>query len=507
MRTASLAHLSGTRRHLLAIALCALAAAVVYPVRNLLEPVNTAMLLLLVVAFVAAWLGRAQAIVASFVSVALFDFFFVPPQLSFAVSDVKYLVTFVVMLLVSLLVGQLTNSLQASADEARRRERRTHALYALARGLAGAMTVGQVVEQVTAFLRDEADSEVRFHIPDDDDRLQPVGPAAGAAETLAANGIYLSSGGPAGRCVAVAGVGLLLALDGATRCRGVLAVQPRGGADRLDTLRPMLEAVASLAAIALERLHFVAVAQASQLETEAERLRSSILSSISHDIRTPLTVLFGLADSLTLADGPLSDNEREAAQSIRDQAGRLHEMVDKLLDMARLQAGKVRLRKEWQALDEIIGAAIALLGDALRAHPVTVAQPPGLPLVAVDAVLIERVFCNLFENAAKYATPGTPIAVELACEGPMLVVTVRDRGRGFPPGSAARIFNLFERGQPESAISGVGLGLAICRAIVEAHGGWIAASNPADGGACVRFALPRNDPPAIAPEAAAGAGA
>lgn len=503
MRVARLAELPGALRHLLAATLCVLTAALAYPLREVLEPANTIMLLLLVVACIAAWLGRGPAVLATFVSVGLFDFLFVPPQLSFAVSDVKYLVTFAVMLLVSLLIGQLTISLRASADEAALRERRAHALYALARSLAGAMLPAQVMEQVAAFARAEAGAGLHFHLPDDGGtlRLHPTGgPVPGVAETTAAAGIFFAPPDGVGRCVAVAGVGLMLPLHGATRCRGVMVVRPGADAARLEALQPMLEAVASLAAIALERLHFVAVAHASQLETEAERLRNSILASISHDIRTPLTVLFGLADALALSEGRLGADEREAAHAIRDQAGRLHEMVDKLLDMARLQAGKVRLRKEWQALDEILGAAIALLGDALRRHPVSLVQPAATPLVAVDAVLVERVFCNLLDNAARFSPPDTPITVELAREGAMVVVSVRDHGPGFAAGGE-RAFELFERGARVAPVAGVGLGLAICRAVVEAHGGWIGAGNAADGGACVRFALPCGDAPAIEPEA------
>lgn len=290
MGVGRLAGLSVPVRHLVAATLCALAAAAVYPLRQLLEPANVVMLLLLVVAFNAAWLGRGPAVLGTVVSVALFDFLFVPPQLSFAVSDVKYLITFAVMLLVSLLIGQLTVSLRASADEAALRERRSHALYALARSLAGAMLPAQVMEQVAAFVRTEAGAEVHFHLPDEDDGAlhpQPAGvPAPGVAETTAAAGIFFTPAEGQAGCVAVAGVGLMLPLHGATRCRGVMVVQPGAAAAPLESLRPLLEAVASLAAIALERLHFVAVAQASQFEAEAERLRNSILASISHDIRT-----------------------------------------------------------------------------------------------------------------------------------------------------------------------------------------------------------------------------
>jgi two-component system sensor histidine kinase KdpD len=177
-------------------------------------------------------------------------------------------------------------------------------------------------------------------------------------------------------------------------------------------------------------------------------------------------------------------------------------MVGKLLDMARLQSGRLSLRKEWQAIDEVIGVSIQSLGEALREHPVRVALAPNLPLVAVDAVLMERVFCNLLENAAKYSPAGAPIAVQVDADAGALAVEVRDRGEGFPPSCLTHVFELFQRGNPESAVAGVGLGLAICRAIVDAHGGQIIASNPPGGGGCVHFTIPCGEPPRIEPELA-----
>ena len=509
MRIDNRERIPGIASHVLAVAACALATALGLLLRDVLDVANIVMLLLLTVVVVAAGLGRSPAILASFVSVALFDFFFVPPHLSFAVSDAQYLITFVVMLAVSLFISHLTTSLQASARESREREQRSHALYALARSLAGAMSADQVVERVASFVREQADADARFHLPDAGELLHEFPRDEGGLEVdelLAIDAVFRSEAASSAAGSSYAS-SLLLPLTGSTRCRGVLFVKARGGEVGLDLLRPMLEAVASLAAIALERLHFVEVAQSSRLETEAERLRSSILSSISHDIRTPLTVLFGLADSLTLADGRLGGEERDAARAIRDQAGRLDHMVGKLLDMARLQSGQVRLRKEWQPIDEVIGASIQLLGDALREHPVKVSLASDLPFVAVDAVLMERVFCNLLENAAKYSAPGAPITVQVGGDAAALAVEVRDRGPGFPSRCLTRIFELFERGAQESTVAGVGLGLAICRAIVEAHGGRISASNPAEGGGCVRFTIPCGDPPRIDPEPACPEGA
>ncbi|NMG76452.1 DUF4118 domain-containing protein [Aromatoleum diolicum] len=500
--------------HLLALAACGLAVAICLPLRDVLELTNIAMLLLVTVVFIAAMLGRSQAILASFVSVAAFDFFFVPPHLSFLVSDVQYLVTFAVMLAVSLITSHLTTRLQASVREALARERRSHALYALAKALAGAMSIEQVVERVGAFVREQADGDARFFLTDAAQALHEFphpGVPLGLDESIAVRAVFQSASGDGSCCIASPnGLDMMFPLAGATHRHGVLFVRADAG-DQPDLLRPMLEGVASLTAIALERLHFVEIAEASRLETEAERLRSSILSSISHDIRTPLTVLFGQADSLTLTGGNVTEEERDAVRAIRDQAGRLNQMVEKLLDMARLQAGQVHLRKEWQAIDEVIGASIQLLDDALREHPVKVTLAPDLPLVAVDAVLMERVFCNLIENAAKYSPAGAAIAVNVAGDAGGLVIEVCDRGPGFPPGSLPRLFEPFERGAAESAIVGVGLGLAICRAIVEAHGGQIGASNAGDGdgdgGACVRFTLPSDgEPPRVEPELADPAG-
>ncbi|MBT0961514.1 DUF4118 domain-containing protein [Denitromonas iodatirespirans] len=503
-------HLSPVASQVVAVVACILTATVCLPLRHLLDLTNIAMLLLVTVVLIAVWLGRSPAIVASFVSVALLDFFFVPPHLSFLVSDVQYLVSFAVMLVVSLVISHLTTHLQASVDEARDREHESKALYALAKALAGAMSADEVVARVASFVHQRTWAEARFFLPDAGDTLRGFPEAAtrpADVDAAALEQVYRGGGRlPVRHAQAPEASGLLIPLHGATRCEGVLSVGLPGG-EAVDGLGPMFEAVASLTAIALERLHLVARAQASQMETEAERLKSSILSSISHDIRTPLTVLFGQADALSLAEGALGAEEREAARAIRDQARRLNQMVEKLLDMARLQSGQVCLRKEWQAIDDVIGASIQMLGDALNEHPVKVLLAPALPLVAMDAVLMERVFCNLLENAAKYSPPGSGIVVQVRNDAGGVVVEVHDGGGGFSPDSLAQVFALFARGNSPSSISGVGLGLAICRSIVAAHGGQIDASNLAEGGACVRFTLPAGgEPPSLEPEPALPAG-
>jgi two-component system sensor histidine kinase KdpD len=238
--------------------------------------------------------------------------------------------------------------------------------------------------------------------------------------------------------------------------------------------------------------------QAKELITE--RLRSSILSALSHGIRTPLTVLCGLADTLKLTNPDLSDQTHETVESMRMQALRLHGMVDNLLEMARLQSGNVNLRKEWQPLEEVIGASIHGLSVPLSTHPVTVSIAEDAPLLNIDSVLMERVFCNILENACKYSPENSAINIKVVLDKGNARVTVHNEGSCFPIDSADSLLNMFERGRQEAALSGFGIGLAICRSIVDVHGGKMQIFNHPKGGACVSFTLPIGMPPAVQSE-------
>jgi two-component system sensor histidine kinase KdpD len=294
---------------------------------------------------------------------------------------------------------------------------------------------------------------------------------------------------------------LYLPLKAPMRMRGVIAVAPADGqTEFLHSQRERLETMASLAAIAIERIHYVDVAQHTQVQIVSERLRSSILSALSHDLRTPLTALVGLADSLTVSRPPLGEVALESAVAIREQAERLAGLVGNLLDMARLHAGEVTLQKEWQPIEEVIGSSIKLLGRALAEHPVRVSLASDFPLLEFDAILIERVFCNLLENAAKYSPPGTPVEIDVQQRDGFAEIAVSDSGEGFVQDQGSALFEMFVRGDPESSTPGVGLGLAICSAIIEAHTGTITAANRRQGGACVTFALPLGVPPTIEEE-------
>lgn len=485
-------------RYLLALALCALTAAVALPLRGWLDQANTVMLFLLAVFVAAVRLGRGPAVLTAFLGVALFDVFFVPPHLSFTVADAQYLVTFAVMLAVGLITTHLTAQLAERREEAQARERETRMLYELARDLGAALAVEQAAATVGTFLRalgmdatlvidrgsGGREDFAQFGRPLDAEQLRQAGSAYRGGIPLA---------GDAGT--------IFLPFAGATRLRGVLAAAPAPASRAAPAPLPLLNAVASLAGIAIERLHYAEVAQKSELDAQTEKLRSSLLSSISHDLRTPLTSVVGLADSLAEAQAGLPAAAAETAAIIRDQAHAMHRMVANLLEMARLRSGRVILNLQWQPLDEIVGSSLRLLDEALARRRLVIDLPDDLPLVRFDAVLMERVLCNLLENAVKYSGEGATVALSARAGNGALAVEVCNDGGGFPPELVERVFEPFERGAPEPAVPGTGIGLAVCRAILAAHGGTIRAENR-PGRACVLLTLPLGTPPVLEEEAA-----
>jgi two-component system sensor histidine kinase KdpD len=241
----------------------------------------------------------------------------------------------------------------------------------------------------------------------------------------------------------------------------------------------------------------VDIAQTVTVQMESERLRNSLLAAISHDIRTPLAALVGMSESLAMMKLPETSPELETAHRIKDAALRMNSMVSNMLDMARLQSGSVQLNRQWQPLEEVIGTSLKTMASVLENRRVTVALDDDLPLVDIDAVLFERVLCNLLENAGKYTPAGSPIDIRAQTSGDLVVITVDDAGPGLPKGKESAIFDMFERGRKESTTPGVGLGLAICRAIVEAHGGKIRGQTRAQGGARLTIELPRGAPPSL----------
>ena len=492
-------------------------AAVVFRTLSLTD---VAMLQLLGVVVVASRYGRGPSVFAALLTIALFDFFFVPPYYTFAVSDVRYLITFAVMLGIALVISALTLRVRAQAETARERERHTAALFAMSRELAGTRGRSNIAQAAGRQLEGTVGGggQAQILLPDEGGRLEiPVGvppafpldekersvaqwafergrPAGAGTDTLpAARALYLplmGSGGP---------VGVV----------GVRAGDPKRLQDP-GTLR-LLEALAGQAAASLERVLLAERAQKEQVEAEAERLRTALLSSLSHDMRTPLGAITGAASTLLDDQGALPDGaRRDLLRAILGESQRMNRLIGNLLDMIRVESGALEVQRDWQPLEEVVGVALIRLEERLKRHPVTVRLPPDLPLLWVDGLLLEQVFVNLLENAAKYTPEGTPVEISAVAADGQVVVDVADRGPGIPPGEEVRVFEKFYRvpGSVDQggggAGAGVGLGLTICRGIVGAHGGRIWAEQRSGGGAVFRFSLPLATPPAAVPGEPAG---
>ncbi|MEW5769125.1 MAG: two-component system sensor histidine kinase KdpD [Pseudomonadota bacterium] len=467
---------------------------------------NLIMFYLAGVVWVAVSHGRGPGVLASFLSVALFDFFLVPPRLSFTVHDTQYLLTFAILLAVALTISHLASGMRYQARVALYRERRTRVLNELGRELAGALQAEQIVETAMRHLEGVFQAKACVLLPDARERVRPALPPPGRAELpldpAIAQWVYDHQEAAGLGTQSLPGAPMhYLPLKAPMRTRGVLALLP--GNKRLLFLPEqarLLETLAGQIALALERVHYVEVAQDALVRMESERLRNSLLAALSHDLRTPLTVLSGLADSLPLAGPPLPPRQAEIAEAIHAESLRTSAMVANLLDMARLQGGEVQLRREWQPLEEVVGAALQAVAGPLARHEVRVELPADLPLLEFDSVLMERVFCNLLENAAKYTPPGSRIEIGAHEEGERVSISVADNGPGLPPGREESLFEKFTRGEDESPVAGVGLGLAIVRAIVQAHQGTVRAENRPEGGARFVITLPAGEPPRMPEE-------
>ncbi len=472
------------------------------------SPANLVMIYLLGVTVVASRFGRGPSVLASVLNVLAFDFFFVPPYFSFAVSDTQYLITFGVMLVIALVISNLTVRIRQQAEAARERERRTAALYAMSRDLTTHRRVENLIRVATRHIRDMFKSQVAVLLPDASGRLmlQP-------GEQVSF--VYDSKNKGVAQWVfdhaEMAGLGtetlpgadaLYLPLVASRGVIGVLAVRPEQPRPLLAPEQlHFLETFANQTAAAIERALLADEAQRAQVMVETERMRNAVLSAVSHDLRTPLATITGVTSSL-LEQKQERDpaSRREMIQSVYDEATRMDRLVNNLLYMTQVEAGALQVHKEWLPLDEVVGAALVRLEDRLDGRVIKTQLPSDLPLVPLDGVLIEQVLMNLLDNALKYAPPDRPIEISARASDGEVTFEVADRGVGVPPGDEQRIFDKFYRAAP-SGTRGVGLGLTICRGIVEAHGGRIWVENRPGGGAVCRFTLPmEGEPPKPAEE-------
>jgi two-component system sensor histidine kinase KdpD len=458
---------------------------------------DVAMLYLLGVVVVSLRFSYAAAILAAVLSVVAFDFFFIPPFYSFAVSDLSHIVTFAVLFVVAVVVSNLTKRVREQADSARDRERRTASLYAVSREIGLTHSRERLLATAAHHLRDVFAVKVAILLPGDDGMLEP---ALADEGTLAPDDkdmgvaewawLHQQPAGASTDTLPLARA-LFLPLKGSRGRVGVVALyaSPQSRLNEPEE-RHLLDAFAGLVGSAIERTQLAEEARRATLRAETEQLRNALLSSVSHDLRTPLAVVTGATTALLDESGPRDEaSRRELLETARQEADRLNRLVGNLLDMTRLEAGTLKVRKEPQPIEEVIGAALNRMEDRLRGREVHTSVPRDLPLVALDPALIEQVLVNLLENATKYTPPGSPIDVSVQPSDDEITVDVADRGPGVAPEAAERVFDKFYRVR-EGEGGGVGLGLTICRGIVSAHGGRIWVEDRPGGGALFRFTLP-----------------
>ncbi len=477
--------------------LCTALAFLMYPH---FELSNLVMIYLLGVTVAGLRLGRGPSAVTAVLNVAAFDFFFVPPRYSFAVSDVQYLVTFAAMLTIALVIASLTASVRQQTRVAGARERRTALLYAMSRELAVTRGISAMAHVAVRHIAEVFQCQAVVLLPDAHARLQYPHEAAlessfrradlAVAQWVADHARRAGLGSD----TLPAAPGLYVPLGDERRTVGVLAVLPQNPRRvLLPEQSHLLETFAGQIALAIERARLAEMAEQSSVAAERETLRNTLLASISHDLRTPLAVMAGAGSALAQHGATLDEAQRLAlARSIETKAREMSELVSNVLDLVRFESGQVALRRDWQTLDDLVGSALSSSRERLAPRTVAVQVSPDLPPVWVDATLIVQVLINLFDNIAKYTPPQTRVTVSalIAAEADRVQVVVDDDGPGFPPGDPARLFAKFQRGAEEGTVAGVGLGLAICEAIVHAHGGEIRAQRRDGGGARLTFTLP-----------------
>ncbi|ECI3497508.1 two-component system sensor histidine kinase KdbD, partial [Salmonella enterica subsp. salamae] len=485
---------------LVAVALCAITTLIAMQWLVTFDAANLVMLYLLGVVVIALLYGRWPSVVATVINVASFDLFFIAPRGTLAVSDVQYLLTFAVMLTVGLVIGNLTAGVRYQARVARYREQRTRHLYEMSKALAVGRSEHDIAATSERFIASTFQARSQILLPDANGKLLPLTHQQGMTPWDDAIARWsFDKGQPAGAGTdTLPGVPYqILPLKSADKTYGLAIVEP-GNLRQLmvPEQQRLLETFTLLVANALERLTLTASEEQARLASERESIRNALLAALSHDLRTPLTVLFGQAEILTLDLASAGSPHARQASEIRQHILNTTRLVNNLLDMARIQSGGFNLKKEWLTLEEVVGSALQMLEPGLL-HPITLSLPQQLTLIHVDGPLFERVLINLLENAVKYAGPQASIGIDAAVKDDRLQLDVWDNGPGIPAGQEQKIFDKFARGNKESAVPGVGLGLAICHAIVEVHDGTLTAYNRPQGGACFRVTLPQGKPPEL----------
>jgi K+-sensing histidine kinase KdpD len=472
---------------------CTLATLAAIALRGVVLQVNFVLLYLLLVLVVTVFVGKNAGVFASLLSVLAYDVFLVPPYHSIAVHDVQHVLTFVLMLIVALVASHLSEGLGHQRALAQARERQANLLREMSVALAGAADLDAVTEAGALHASRMFDDRVMVLVPAADGGLVVAASCPAKLPVTytmlrIANTIMTRPPRASDACLSSAGM-YYFGLDAPGATRGVLIVAPHKTSGTLPTDREAaLHTAAAQLALALERVHLADLAAAGAIAVKVERFRNAVLSAISHDLRTPITAIAGLASHLMTGG---DSHHKELAGSIHDVAVRMNSVISNLLDHARFSQNGVHLARDWHMVDEVIGSAIAIQSAALARLEISVVMRGEQQLLELDAALIERTLCNLLDNVVRHARGASAIRIQARFRSHHLALIVDDNGCGLAPhrlGAAVPPV-------PVQTDRGGGLGLSLCQTIVEAHAGKIRVRNRHDGGARALILLPLSTPP------------
>lgn len=482
--------------YLKSLALVAAATLVCELVRPYIAPTNMVMAYLLAVVLAAVRLGLKPAILTAFAGVLAFDFFFVPPRLTFVVANTEYLITFAALFIVGVVISKLVATARERAEMVREREVQTTSLYHLSRDLAVAADITTILEAAVRNVAESLDARVALIFPEGEYlaiKAASQGLRLDMKELAVARWVLRNSQSAGLGTDNLRGSFLLyLPLQTTRSVLGVLGIRLEDDQGYSSPqARRLLDAFAAQTAMALERVQLSQEAEQAQILKARENLERALLNSVSHDLRTPLVSITGALGTLREKGERLNEKSRnELIDAAWEESERLNRYVGNLLDMSRLEAGELKVKEELCDVEELVGCALAALGQRLDGRKVEVGLPPGLPLVKMDLVLMTQVLVNLMDNALKYSPADSPVEIAARIGANGLAIEVSDHGPGIPEKELERIFEKFYRLPVPEGAGGTGLGLSICKGFVEAHGGDIRAENRAGGGLRVIVTLP-----------------
>jgi len=461
---------------------------------------------LLTVLLIAVYIGRGPAVLAATVSAVSFNFFFIEPHYTFAIKQFRDIILICLYFVIAIFTGNLTARIRQQEKLAQRNSQRIMSLYRLARETATAENLDAVLSTAVTQLQQSFDAEIAIF-------LAPVGRLARephVTSTLAVNEKEFSvamwtfeHGRPAGRFTdTLPGANAhFVPLRTPNRVVGVIGLHMHKDQQLLFDQQIQLETFVNQIALVVERRMLNEAARQSALLQESERLYTTLLNSISHELRTPIATITGAVGILCNPATTTDETARSALlEDVSDAAQRLNHLVENLLDMSRLDAGRLQLKRDWCVIGDVVGVAVQRLHACLDQRSLTIAISPELPLVQMDFVLMEQVLVNLLHNICNYTPQGSPVEIGAKMENGWLWITVADRGPGIPPELLERIFDKFYR-MPGTATGGTGLGLSICRGLILAHDGELFAQNRPDGGAIFTIKLPATTAPPPVKEA------